>query len=418
MASRPVFPVAAVLLFSSQIAWSAQPVTGPAVEDLLFDGGHVQDIWLSIEPDSWRRLLANFTDKKTTYRCDFTWRGVSLRDVGIHTRGSGSLNGIKPGLALEFSKFNDSQRLGRLQAVYLRNFSQDPSAMHERITMQVFAKMGLPYQRTSHAKLFVNGQYFGLFELIEPLDSAFLESRFGEQDGDLFEGLGAKDYHFEDLGDSPSLYVPRFFEPKNHVGDPIAAARLTAMIHTINRASDAEFESALEPYLDLKAFLTHLAVETAVAEADGILSPTGMANYYLYRRASDNRFTFVVWDKEMTFNWPTFSIWHNAGQNVLVRRAFRVPELRQHYLDAVAAVGEILGGEDGWLRQMIEAEYRKIGPAMREDPNLVVLDNGFFVRATPELFEAHVDWLRHFALTRRDSLVEQLSEAGWTAPSQ
>ena len=121
--------------------------------------------------------------------------------------------------------------------------------------------------------------------------------------------------------------MPKPFKPENHTSDPDPGP-LIAMIRAINSAPDAGFEDAMAPYLDLKRFLTQVAVEAYLAEQDGILGAYGLNNFYLYRFAGTTRFHFIPWDKSNAFWNLDRSIWTNADTNVLVRRALAVPELR------------------------------------------------------------------------------------------
>ena len=57
----------------------------------------------------------------------------------------------------------------------------------------------------------------------------------------------------------------------------------------------------LAPYLDLEAFVRHVAVEAFLAEIDGVLGDWGMNNFYLYRFERTTRSTLIPWDKSESF---------------------------------------------------------------------------------------------------------------------
>src|SRR5207247_520693 len=103
-----------------------------------------------------------------------------------------------------------------------------------------------------------------------------------------------------------------------------------------NTASDADFATAMAPYLDLQLFMKHLAVEDYIGETDGIL--TGMNNFYFYRFENKNLSQFIPHDKDLTFGGPPNKVdrYANpfltlASKNVLIRRAMNVPEVRNAY---------------------------------------------------------------------------------------
>lgn len=385
--------------------------TAQTIND-FFDGGSLQDIRLTMSAGDWHSLHDQYQNKKAYYKCDFEWRGLVIHNTGLHTRGSGSLNPIKPGMAIEFGKYTSGQKFLGLDAVFFRNFAEDWSMLHESLAMQVLARMGLPYQRTSFSRLFVNGEYVGLYELLEPLDLRFIMTRFGEDTGYLYEAQGGEGFHFQYLGDDPKLYVPTLFDPKTHTDDPQAQV-IADFVRTVNQASDADFVMAASQYIDLGPFVAHVAVEQFLSEVDGVLSDSGMANFYLYRRMADNRWFFLVWDKEMTFMLPDLPIWQHTQENVLLRRALQVPELHKRYLDTLHLAAEVIGGPGGWLEAETDREYQQIRQAAHDDPNRVCLVDSVLARCPENLFEAGVDALRSFARQRRDFVNGSLLADGW-----
>jgi len=384
---------------------------GQSVADFL-DGGVLQEVRLTMNPADWQSLHEKYLDKKTNYKCDFQWRGVEVKNVGIHTRGTGSLNPIKPGLGIEFAQYDPSQTFLGLPSVILRNFSQDASAMHETLSMRMFERMGLPFQRTAHVRLIVNGTYAGLFELAEPIDSRYLITRFGEDTGFLYEAKGGQSFHFQYLGDSPSAYVPALFDPKTHTSNPEGQV-IADMVRAINLATDSEFVTAVGKYLDIGTYVAHVAVEVFMGEADGILSDSGMTNFYLYRRTADNRFFFLPWDKEMTFVNPQRPIFQGTNDDVLLRRALQVPEFRARYLDTLHLTAEAAGGPDGWLVQELDREYALIRDSLFSDPSRVCAVNDTFAPCPEATVRATVDYTLGFARERAAFVNESIVAAGW-----
>jgi spore coat protein CotH len=61
----------------------------------------------------------------------------------------------------------------------------------------------------------------------------------------------------------------------------------------------AQLKTTLDPLIDVDSFLTALALDNATVNLD---SYVGMAqNYYLYRRPSDHRWTWIPWDPSLAF---------------------------------------------------------------------------------------------------------------------
>src|SRR5439155_8468449 len=141
----------------------------------------------------------------------------------MRSRGTGSRSGVKPGLRVDFDRYVTEQTFLGLKSFILRNNTQDPSNLHERLSMHLFRRMNLPAPREAHTRLFVNNEYVGLYTIVESGDKAFLKRQFDEDEGYLFKydyPTDAQPYRFEYRGSDPQLYVPLPFKPETHESDP------------------------------------------------------------------------------------------------------------------------------------------------------------------------------------------------------
>src|SRR5580765_3520227 len=139
----------------------------------FFDDSVVQSVYLDINAKDWATLKANYLDN-SYYPCVFTWNGTTVRNIGIRSRGTGSRNPTKPGLRVDFDRYVDKQTFVGLKSFILRNQTQDASNMHERISMLLFARMGVKTSREAFTKLYINNAYSGLYSIIESVDKTFL----------------------------------------------------------------------------------------------------------------------------------------------------------------------------------------------------------------------------------------------------
>jgi spore coat protein H len=342
----------------------------PTADD-LFDPSVVHDIYLTV---SWRDFqeLRDRYREDTYYPADLRWRDQEVRNVGIRSRGLGSRSPVKPGLRVDFDRYSMSQEFLGLKSLVLDNLTQDASMIKERVTMLMFGEMGIPAPREVHARVFINNEYLGLYAIVESVDKKFLKRHFNENDGYLHEFKPAGAYGFEYLGEQLEAYA-KFFEPKTHENDSMFALYrpIREMTWAFGESSDANFVALSGEHLDLKRFLTHVAVETFVAEYDGLLGAWGMNNFYMYRFEEKTLSTLLPWDKDNTFRAVDFDIWSNVDSNVLMKRALREPVLREAYVDALRRCAQLAlrpaepaGGGEGWLERQIRFMYSQIkGPA-------------------------------------------------------
>ena len=381
--------IAVVLLWSSSAA--GQTLTA----DDLFDDTVVQEIRLFVHPRDWASLRTNF-QLDDYYPAHFVWRGQTRRNVAIRSRGFGSRSPLKPGLRIDFDRYDRTQTLMGLTSVVLRNNTQDPSGLHERLSMKLFAQIGVPASRTSHVRLFVNDEYAGLYLIVESIDRNFLQRRFAENDGYLYSYQWTAPYYFEYRGADPALYSPVPFEPETHVRDPDPGP-LADAIRALNETPPENFVAAVGPRLDLRAFVTQAAVENFLGDNDGLLGYAGLNNFYLYRFKSSGLSTFIPWDKSEAFKMGAlYPIVANitdvpeSARNRLMDRAMVVPELRDLYFDTLLRCATI-ASTDAWLEQEILREYDQVRQAALDDPMKPFSNDDF---------EYDVQLLLEFARTR------------------
>lgn len=392
------------LFCSLLLAATAGVAAAPAQTlDKLFDDSALHDVRLTIHPTDWRKLKTNFIDD-TYYTADFQWRGQLVENIAIRSRGNGSRSGDKPGLKIDFNKYEPGQEFLGLKSLVLDNLTQDQTFLKERLALQMFRRMGVPAPRLVHARLYVNDAYAGLYTMVEPVDKGFLKRALGEDGGHLYDYEWATEYWFEYLGDNTDAYIPTPFQLQTNTGAPNPQA-LKNMIRAINESSNEEFVDVLARHLDARQFLTYLAVEAWLAEADGIAGEWGLNNFYLYGLQNTERFVFIPWDKDLAFSGESRSVWLNLERNVLTRRMLAVPEWKEYFISELKRCDEMSGGPGGWLEQQIEAQYQQIKAAAADDP---VKPHDY------AQFEEGVDLLRRFAFERGSLVTEMVAEESAT----
>jgi spore coat protein CotH len=375
----------------------------------LFNSHVLREIRIDVHPRDWAALRQNF-QLDTYYPADVHWlfdgRHVTVEQVGIRSRGLGSRNGIKPGLLLNFERYTGRRFLG-LGSLVLRNNVQDASMLREHLGMTFMRAMGQAAPRTAFSRLFVNGEYWGLYTIVESIDEVFILSNFGQRGGYLYKYeyiVDAPPYFFEYRGPGPALYTPRPFKPENHEAD-LDPAALVAMIRTINQATDTEFVGSMSQYLNLQGLARYLALEAFIAEEDGVAGNWGLNNFYMYRFEGSNLFQLIPWDKSQVLNDFNRSIWTNLQTNVLIRRSLEVPEVRAAFVNALLESADFDIGAGGWLEREIERAYAQIRSAVLEDRKKLCYRPDFSLGpCSNEQFENSVVFMLQFARERTEAV--------------
>ena len=386
--------------------------------DDLFSQDVLHEVRIDMRPADWLYLKDHYLED-TYVPCNFSWRfngrNVDAPQIGCRNRGTGSRTPIKPGLRLQINHYDKDRKFLGLTTIVMRNNSQDASMMRERVAMAFMRRMGIPAPRSTHARVYVNNQYAGLYTIVEEVDDVFAKRVYGDGSGYLYKyDYAATDpaHYFEYLGSDPKLYSPKPFKPESHEDDPQIAV-IEAMIRTINQAPDATFEQAISQYIDLRAFLLEVGVEAFVGEQDGMLGDYGLNNFYMYRLPNANRFNFIPWDKSNAFFAIDRDVYAGNLVNNLMRRTMSIPAMRAYFIDILLKSMASAGGPGGWLEQEITREYTQVRAAALEDPNKVC-DHGATGNLRPcsnAEFEAEIAFLLRFARERNDLVTWELS---WT----
>jgi spore coat protein CotH len=365
-------------------------------QDPIFSQSVLHETRLVMDPNDWRSLSQNYLTNQY-YAANITLDGETLPQVGIRSRGAGSRNADKPGLKVDFNKYVSSQEFHGYKSLVLDNLFQDPSYLRERLAYLVFEAMGIASPQISHTRLYVNDEYWGLYALIEPISKPFLKARFGEESGNLFDYEFAGPYNFEYKGSDPGQYIPLPFDPETNENS-LDPSGLIGFIRTANEAPDETFIDQISEFIDVREFLTYLAVENALAESDGFLGGEGMNNFYLYQYGGRNRFVFIPWDKDTAFSQPIWPLFQNVNQNVLVRRLLQYSGEKQTYLDLIKQAVESYVNP-AWLRPRLMDAYSQIRVwALRDDKKPF----------TNEDFEIAVHGLEEVIEARRPDVYSQL----------
>ena len=384
------------LVLQSAAATSVQAQT----TDDLFNEGVVQTLEITIHSRDWDTLRANFTSNDF-YPADVTWNGRRARNVGIRSRGLGSRNGVKPGLEVNFAHYSSRGEFLGLKALVLDNLTTDPSMIRERVAMAFYRRMGIPAPREVHANLYVNGDYAGLYVIVEPVDTVLVQRYLGENAGWLYEYHWLTPYFATFLGENLDLYRP-FFEPRTQqtqstfdLFDPVRE-----LFRTINSAPAGSFRDALNARLDLESTLRLIAGEGFMAEWDGLLGYAGMNNFYLYRPPSSAPARIFPWDADHTFQAADYPLLAGAAENVLMRRLLEDPVLRARYFQLVLeAVNAASSGN--WLVNEVTRDYQQIRDSVLADP---------LKPYTIEEFDAAFAELLAFARTRPAFVTSQVQQ--------
>jgi len=342
--------------------------------DELFASQTLQRIDLWLNSSDWSKLKNNFQEN-TYYPADLTLNDQTVRNVGIRSRGRGSRSSTKPGLRVDFDRYATGQTFLGLKSFVLDNLTQDASGIHESVAAGFYARLGIPVSREIHTKLYVNGEYAGLYVIVEAIDKDLLARVFGaigddtQNDGYLFEFKYQDEWRFSNLGTSLEPYQLRF-EATTHESntDEEKYRAIETLVRLTNDTAASGVPAAISGLLDLPAFVRFVAAQNFLAETDGFLGAYGMNNFYLYRLENQNLHTLIMWDADNTFYSAELPTNDWGVGTVLMEKLMSLPEYVALYKAELQRAVE-LAEADNWLDTEIIRQVQRIDTAMKEDLN-------------------------------------------------
>ena len=367
----------------------------------LFDTQTLQEVRLFINSRDLSELLDRYWEDRY-YPADFVWRGIRVRNVAVRVRGLATRSQTKPGLRVDFNRYVAGQEFLGLDSLVLDNVLKDPALIRERTSMAFIDRMGQPAPRESFGRVYINNEYKGVYTLAEPVDADFLKRTAGESSGYLFEKKFVTAFFGEYLGDDLVTYKWHF-EAQTHRLDPDTTlySPIRDLFREVNHDVDNSWREWVSQYIDLAQLVSHVAVETFLAEADGFLGYAGMANFYLFRPAGQSIHRLLPWDRDSTFqgiDWPIFS---RAEENVLFRRALAFADLRDLYLDVMERCARS-ASEDGWLETQIVRADLLIRDSVYEDTSKLFSN---------ESYDQDMAHLMEFAKRRPAFVLKEVAKA-------
>ena len=381
----------------------------PDLTVAMFDPDTLLDIAIEMAPADWESLRHQTrsildvlgascleeppTRPFTYFAATVTVNGDIVTDVGVRKKGFfGSLSTTKPSLKVKFSEYIDEQRYSGLQRMTLNNAISDPSYVKQCLGYALFADAGVPAPRCNFATVSVNGESLGLYVHVESIKKRFLARHFSDNDGNLYEGA---------LSDFRPGWVDTFQRKTNDAD--LDRSDIEALVPAMS-VSDDELLAALDPLVDVDAFIDMWAAELLIMHADGYARNTN--NFYLYREAQSGKFHFIPWgiDSIMFADgilpWeeelPPTSIW---AEGVLSRRLYALPETRARYFDRLEELLE--AWDEAALVDEIDRMEELLTPHLDAE--------------TDTNFAAAVDSVRDFVNGRQAILETALAgaEPGW-----
>ena len=391
----------------------------------VFLQDEIPTVHITIDPDSLAEMLLDenlFSDYE--YPASFVYQTSFYSDtidlIGFRLRGNTSRLAAKKSFKVSFNTFVDQQKYKGLKKMNLNGEHNDVSILRSRLNWESARTFDVPASRTNHVRLYVNGEYRGLYLNVEQIDNRYLNERFAASTGNLYKCFYGSNLAY--LGEDPDIYklAPwgnRIYELKTNTEDDDYSG-LAHFIDVLNNTPLQDLPCELEEVFNVHDYLKAAALEILWGHWDGYIYNNN--NYYLYDNPDDGRFHFIPYDLDNTLgidwlglDWSERNIydWDNNEPRPLFSRLMLIEEYRSEFTWQVNEAIETVFNPDVILERAEILQVLIEDAALEDDYK--ELDYGFtdtdFQNALYEAFGAHVGMsISEYVEIRTNSALDQL----------
>lgn len=381
-------------------------ITSPLTVEQLYDS-------LSYYKDQ-----ANQTDDNTYMKVDVEIDGVTVQEIGIRMKGNSSynINSKKKSLKLSFDEYVNDQEYDGMGTLNLNNCMWDPTLMREKVTLDFMRDFGVYAPRCTYANVYLNNVLWGLYSTVEQVDKKFLNTRLGENDGNLFKA-GDDGGEFTWYGSNQVDYETEFeLKTNDSLND---WSDLINFIDVLNNTS-SNFETELEKTFNVDAFLKYWAVCNILTNLDSYLEST--RNYYIYHNLLTDQFDWIAWDVNEAFgvygmgNVYEYE-WDKTNGRILLDKLLTVSSYRTSYTDYLYDLtSDYLSS--GWLNNKIDSVYAVIKTSVYADTLKMFTNQNFEDNIDDKVMVSmgmtkEIPGLKEFISKRADNMNQQLMALGY-----
>ena len=286
----------------------------------------IQTVHIEIAEDNLNYLLQNALEEPYVMADSVTIGDVTLGYPCIKTKGSFTLEhsftdnegSDRFSFTINFGKYIRKKEYGVKQNFFgcdkisFNNFFFDKTMMKEFFALMLFDEMGLPTPEYGLAKLYINGNYYGVYAMVEAMDHSILERYYGVDKKELSSYLcKPEDTNFlqEEISADASTLWEQDEDTLKDVEDMLPT--VTEWVRRLNCLSEGtDFEGnaievnseaylqLLDLVLDTDEVVKYFAVHSWLCQMDNMF--VGQKNFGLYVD-ENGRALMVTWDYDLSF---------------------------------------------------------------------------------------------------------------------
>lgn len=286
----------------------------------------IQEVHIEIEENNLNYLLQNAMDEPYVMTTSVTIGDTTLGYCGLKTKGAYTLEHSyteNPGsdrfsFTVNFGKYIKKADYGEKQDFYgcnkisFNNFFFDKSMMKEFFALKLMDEMGLPTPQYGLAKLYINGEYYGVYAMVEAMDESILEQYYGVDDDELSSYLCKPEgttFLYEEIEEDDSPLWEDDEDTYADVEDMLPTVK--EWVRKLNLLSEGkdfdgndidvnsdEYIELLGQVMDIDETVRYFAAHSWLCQLDNMF--VGQKNFGLYID-QNGKSLMIPWDYDLSF---------------------------------------------------------------------------------------------------------------------
>lgn len=287
--------------------------------DYVFDQMNVRTYNLIIRDEDLAKLNANPAFEEYV-EAALVFEGDTISPIGVRYKGSiGTFANCLDGpdwrhpsgkntclkLSMQFKiNWNDrKERFYDLNKLQFHAQNYDKSQLRERLGYWIFNQMGVPAPRAVHAKLLINGQFNGLFGLVEEIDNRFVEYNYKNGSGNIYKEVWP--LQINGLRQSDKAFLDGL---KTNEGANADIHLMREFSDALANANEINSKIVVSKYMDINSIMSYIVVDRVIKHDDGPFhwycdgsNPCHNHNYYWFEDQKNNKVHLIPWDLDGAF---------------------------------------------------------------------------------------------------------------------
>lgn len=286
----------------------------------------LQTVCIEIDETNLNYLLQHADQEPYVMTTSVTIGDTTLGYCGLRTKGNYTLSHSytdNPGsdrfsFTVNFGKYITKELYGEKQNFYgckkisFNNFFFDKSMMKEYFSLKLMEEMGLPTPQYGLAKLYINGEYYGVYFMVEAMDKSILAQYYDVDRKELSSYLckpTGTSFDYADLLEDDSPLWEWDEDTYSEVEDMLPVVMDWAQkLNLLSQGQDLngdpidvqsqEYIDQLSTILNLDEVIRYFAVASWLCQMDNMF--TNYQNFGLYV-SEDGIATLIPWDYDLAF---------------------------------------------------------------------------------------------------------------------